>query len=481
MRHYGFIFGLLLTLVACQEQKLTFSGDALLSFSADTVCFDTVFTAAGSSTRQVMIYNRNANAVRISRVWWKTGRCFFANLDGENNMALMQDITLNGGDSLFLFIRTEIDPYDTDNHPLEYDTLFFSVNGHQQGIGVQAYGLNVLRLPTDSIYDELTLTARLPYLIFDTLCVLNRLTIDAGATLYMHSQSAVQVFGSVDAQGTPEAPIRIRGDRTDWLFEQVPYRVASGQWDGIYLLHIDSLNPMPSTYNISNTEIESGQVGLYCYSDQPDQSDLHLSNTRVHNMCAYGVVVENTNANLSNVEISNCASYGLYLSGGTHSVEHTTVANYFGYPYTTLNIHSATRKQVPAVYVLAHSAEMGDTYAYFRNCLFAGAEKPAFMIDSIPEAGFEGVVAGCYLQCDSLPETYAYSNTYAQSGDKVFRNTYYKYGEYIYYDFHLLEESPARQVGLPLSELIQYAPLNLDLDGQPRNTEHPDAGCYSIE
>ncbi|MCQ2348328.1 MAG: right-handed parallel beta-helix repeat-containing protein [Paludibacteraceae bacterium] len=479
MRKYGYILLLLLALAACREQQLTFSEDAQLSFSTDSVCFDTVFTAAGSSTRQVMVYNHNANAVRISRVWWQKGKCFFANLDGESDLARLQDIDLNGGDSLFLFIRTEIDPLDETSNPLEVDTLFFAINGRQQGIAVQAYGLNVLRLPTDTVYEDLTLDARQPYLIFDTLCVVGQLTIQAGATLYMHPQAAIQALGRVKAEGTADAPIRIQGDRTDWLFEHVPYRVASGQWDGIYLLHYDSIDPTPSTYRLAHIEIQSGQVGLYCYSDQPDRATLHLTDAHIHNMSAYGVVAENTDALLSNVEISNCASYGLYLAGGQHTIEHTTVANYFGYPYTTLNIHSAKRQKVPAVYVLAHSYDMAESQSTFRNCLFTGAETPAFVVDSIPETGFDGTVEGCYLQCDTLPETFASANVYAQAKDSVFKNTHYKYGEYIYYDFHLVESTPARHIGLPLSDL--FLSTGTDLDGLPRDTDHPDAGCYSFQ
>ena len=36
-----------------------------LSFSCDTLSFDTVFTEQGSATAQVMVYNRNKNAVVI--------------------------------------------------------------------------------------------------------------------------------------------------------------------------------------------------------------------------------------------------------------------------------------------------------------------------------------------------------------------------------------------------------------------------------
>ena len=44
------------------DDSMSFTTDrgALLSFSTDTVRFDTVISTVGSSTRQLMVYNRNA-------------------------------------------------------------------------------------------------------------------------------------------------------------------------------------------------------------------------------------------------------------------------------------------------------------------------------------------------------------------------------------------------------------------------------------
>jgi len=208
---------------------------------------------------------------------------------------------------------------------------------------------------------------------------------------------------------------------------------------------------------------------------------MRLHNARIHNMSAYGIVRENTDADIANVEISNCAACGLYLCGGVQRVEHTSVANFYGYPYTTLNIHNTPRQEVAAVYILAQDKEMAPSQSTIYNSIITGAVKPALVIDSIPSTGWMGCVAGCYLNCDSTTTTavWGHDNRYALPSDTVFKNTYYKYGEYIYYDFHLHERSAARQIGLPLDSLALRDRLLNDLDGQSRNAAHPDAGCYS--
>jgi len=479
-----FVSVCVLTLTGCREQQFTSDENACLYFSADSINFDTVFTSIGSSTRTVMVYNPNNNAVRISRVWWQKGKCFFANLDGENDASRWRDIEIYGGDSLFLFIRTQIDPYDENAHPIEVDTLFFELNGHIQSLAVQAYGMDVEKIqsPTKkTVYDHVAFTADKPYLIFDTIVVKGTLSIAEGATFYMHNNARIIAYGNVSAVGSSTRPIRFMGDRTDYLFPQVPYRVASGQWGGIFLFRLDSMGGGESvTYNLQHVHLLSGQVGLWCYSDNKDhRAQLRLHNARIHNMSAYGLVLENTNADISNVEVSNCAAFGMYLCGGTHRVEHSSIANYFGYPYTTLNIHNTTRQEVAAVYVLASSHDMATSQCSIRNSIITGAVKPALVIDSIP-TDWSGCVSGCYLRCDSDSTTasWGHSNTYALDNDTVFKNTYYKYGEYIYYDFHLHERSVARQTGLPLDSLYLREDLLKDLEGETRNQQHPDAGCY---
>ena len=61
------------------DDSMSFTTDrgALLSFSTDTVRFDTVISTVGSSTRQLMVYNRNADGLRIASVRLKQAYATF--------------------------------------------------------------------------------------------------------------------------------------------------------------------------------------------------------------------------------------------------------------------------------------------------------------------------------------------------------------------------------------------------------------------
>lgn len=478
MRKEIYILFLLLGMVACRQDIVSEDPTLRLEFSQDTVLFDTVFTTMGTSTKRVMVYNPNENALCIEQVSMREGKYFRINLDGENNADQLRDITLKGGDSLFLFVRAYIDPLDENSPVFIDDDIAFGVNGNIQKISLQAYGQNVEKIQSDSrlvVYQNLTLTNKKPYLLYDTVAVAGNLTIQAGATIYMHAGAMLYAYGNVIAQGTKDAPIIFRGDRTDMLFDSVPYRMASGQWNGIYLIHPEGI--LPPTYKMDYVDILSGSIGLYVYSESTGSilPKLTLKNSRIHNHSIYGLVLQNVDANVANCEISNCASYCVYLAGGKHDFVHNTIAAYYGYPYTNLNIHqNIVPEDVAAVYINNLSKNMAKTNSSFYNCIITGGRKQSLMVATPLPDYYGGRFEGNYLRSDSLDKAFAKNNVYASDSDTcVFKNIYYLYKKYHYYDFHLDSLSPARGIGDSIAA-ISYP---TDREGYTRKAK-PDAGCY---
>ena len=479
MRKGFYILILLIGLISCRQGVVSDDPTLKLQFSHDTVLFDTVFTTMGSSTKRVMVYNPNENALCIDQVSLREGRYFHINLDGENSMEELRNITLRGGDSLFLFVRAYINPQKENSPVLVDDEIAFGVNGNVQTIQLQAYGQNIRRIRNNKglvVFQDLTLTNDKPYLMYDTVAVAGDLTIQAGATVYMHAGAMLYAYGNVTAQGTKEEPIIFRGDRMDMLFDSVPYRMASGLWNGIYL--VNPVDMLPPTYKIEYMDILSGSVGLYVYSEaESNLPQLTLQNSRIHNHSIYGLVVQNVDASVVNCEISNCASYCVYLAGGKHEFVHNTIASYYGYPYTNLNIHqNILADDVAAVYINNLSKNTAKTVSSFKNCIITGGRKNNVVVATPFTEYYEGRFEGNYLRSDSLDEAFAKNNVYASDSDStVFRNIYYLYKEYHYYDFHLDTLSPARGIG----DSIVALPYPLDREGVQRKTK-PDAGCYEF-
>ena len=69
---------------SCIEDDFTTSPSDILTFSRDTVSFDTVFTDLGTPTARLLVYNRAKKSVNISHIAFKRGdeSNFQVNVDG---------------------------------------------------------------------------------------------------------------------------------------------------------------------------------------------------------------------------------------------------------------------------------------------------------------------------------------------------------------------------------------------------------------
>lgn len=476
VRNILFILAAVLCLFAgCSEYHTSDDPTLRLAFSTDTLSFDTVFTAQGSATAQMKVYNRNASALLIDRVWLKEGKAYRVNIDGEPDADKWRDIQINGHDSLYLFIRVEIDPLDQDNPVLVTDQLCFHLkNGHTQEVELEAYGQDVKRIGrkgcgrTDTT--SMAFTAERPYLVFDTLIIRENMLLEAGTTVYMHNGACIYVGGDVTAAGTVSHPIVFRGDRLDRLFDSVPYAFAGGSWNGIYLQGTPA-----QKYELQYVDILSGNIGLYSYNDGKGATlpQLTMNGCRIHNHSMYGLVLVNTDATVTNSEISNCASYCVYCAGGTQQFIHTTVASYFG--FTNIRIQSVAKDDVAAVFI-DNLDKTAHTTTSFYNSIITGYLSNQLVVATPFDQYYPGEFIGNYLKTDSLHIPNARDNTYWQKTDtaELFVNDFYKYKEYIYYNFHLDSISPA----IGIADSLLAVPYPLDRDGVSRAGIKPDAGCY---
>ena len=464
-------------LLSCREHQISEDPSLRLSFSCDTLSFDTLFTEQGSATMQLKVYNRNASALLIDRIWQENGAVFKVNIDGEPQLENLTNVQLYGGDSLFVFVRVYLDALQSNDAVLVEDLLHFHLaSGATQDVVLEAYGQDVIRLGKKgggrTVKEDFTFTADKPYLIFDTLVLDGNTTIEAGSTLYMHYGSCIYALGDVTSKGTLEAPVTIRGDRLDRLFDSVPYLYAGGSWDGIYLQAEEY-----HSYEWYYTDILSGSIGLYCLSTCTENlPTLRMDGCRIHNFSLFGLVLLNTDALVTNTEISNCASYCVYCDGGKQDFVHTTIASYFG--YTNIRIQTADKEDAAAVFINNLDKTQPQTTTSFYNSIITGYLSNQLVVATPLDRFYPGVFTGNYLKTDTLAIPHAYENVYWQAGDttNVFVNDFYRYKEYIYYDFHLDSLSPAIGIG----DSIIALPYPTDRDGISRTNKRPDAGCYQL-
>ncbi len=77
-------FALIIQSASCKKDKLLTSPTATLNFSSDTILFDTVFTTAGSATKQLRVINPYRQKIRISKIYLEGGNVspYILNVDG---------------------------------------------------------------------------------------------------------------------------------------------------------------------------------------------------------------------------------------------------------------------------------------------------------------------------------------------------------------------------------------------------------------
>ena len=475
MRKFLLIVLCACALWACRDEHISDDPTLRLVFSKDTVCFDTIFTSTDgnepSATKQVMLYNPNKEAVLIDRVWMNNGQWFKVNVDGEANLSQLKDLQINGGDSLYIFVHVGIDEQNQAKTVWVTDSLHFLLaNGSTATLAMEAYGQDVTRIRSAkrrSDYADYHFKNDKPYLIYDTMVVTGELIIDKGARLYMHKGAGLYALGDVTAKGELDEPIVLCGDRLDNLFDSVPYRYAAGAWNGFYLQAEGQQH-----YDLQYVDILSGNIGLYCSSKRTTNlPKLTMNGCRIHNHALYGLVLFHVDAEVVNTEISNCASFCVYTQGGEHQFIHSTIASYFG--YTNIRIQSTGKEDVSAVYIMAKDSAGLTTRTSFYNSIITGYRSDELTIGiDTTSTKYEGAFVGNYLKTDSTIQAFFPDNTYWQKADTaMFVNNFYKYKEYIYYDFHLDSVSPARGIG----DKEKATPK--DRDGIERQ-DVIDAGCY---
>lgn len=458
---------------SCEDDLFSSDPEKVLSFSTDTLTFDTVFTTIGSTTEKLMVYNPNNRALKISSIGLAggAGSQFRINVDGnlsaDNHFS---DIEIRAKDSMYIFVEVTVDPRDVNAPVLVTDSVVFKTNGIEQKVRLEAFGQDMILFRNKLILNDTTLSADKPYLIYGNLTVdsAKTLHLPAGCQLYFHNNANLIVRGNLRAEGTFDKPVLLRGDRLDkakFLYP-VPYNYVAGQWGGVYLLW------NKGNHLLRNVNINSGYVGVYLNnSDRNQLPELRIENCRIHNFVYYGLVVQNANVKVTNTEISNTGSYSVYLSGGKHVFLQSTIANY----YNSSPGRPSSRDKNPAVMIMGlyRTAPM---QTEFRNCIVAGGLETELSIASRFLTQYKAVFSDSYIRRKEAYELSQFQNIrwYAQN-DTIFKHPFYNDTTSVYFNFTPDSVSPVRG----LADRTIAAQYPIDLNGVNRLEDNaPDAGAY---
>lgn len=414
----------MLIFTACINDDYTTSPNDVLTFSTDTVSFDTVVTQQGTPTKQFVVYNRSSKQVSISSIKVRgneNGR-FFINVDGVKGEEF-HDVDIRGGDSIYVFVECKVNANENQTEPLEVtDQIDFVTNGVTQHVVLKAWGQDVIILQGDTITEDMHLTAMRPYIVYDTLVVASgaTLTIDPGTQLLFHKGAMLRVYGRLDAVGTAEEPIVMRGDRLDHVVGDISFDIMSGQWVGVVFGYGSYDNEM------AYVVMKGTEIGMHCSSNDPSQRTLHLFNCILHNSSSSVLTTLNARIDSEGTEFSNAADGVVHFIGGDIHMVNCTFANYY--------LFSAISEPIVNVWKDHITEEVLPLTCYLDNCIIYGlaSDINAGVLDD-----YDVYLRNCLLK--STGEDDAHFINCVWAGDPLF----YTVRENYVFDYRLHNESDA--------------------------------------
>lgn len=454
-----------------------------IAFSQDTLLFDTVFTAMGTSTRSIKIINKEKERLKIESIRLFRGNSspYFLNVNGISGKSVT-DVAIEGNDSLYIFASVFIDPTSADNPFIVEDRIVARVNGQDFTLPVLAYGQNAIYV-TDSVLQTQTWTKNKPYVIIKNALVDegHTLTINAGTRVYVHADSRLFVQGTLKVNGTKNDSVVFQGDRIDrriYFDDEDFVNGVGGEWGGINLLKTSYNNNI--NYLLLKNGGASTMLGQNVITDASLQVDpdtvnngtpkLTITNSTIRNSGGYGLLAFASSIKSENNLFFACAKENVALiQGGRYDFYGCTIAGFAS------RINTATDKHFSMValnFLSTGNNEYigGNLFLTLRNCIVYGNMEDEFFPNKVNDFTAQVTLDHCLIRSNtSLPAWVTQQNVILNQ-DPLFENT--NASNLHFNDYHLKTGSPAKGTGITFSGMA-----GVDMDGTPRNNP-PSIGCY---
>ncbi len=335
MKHLPLLLALGIPLgmqTSCLDEDYTTSAADAVTFSRDTVAFDTIISGIPTGTYQLTAYNRSDKALRIARVGLGLGAesPFKVVVDGTSLTAgEAGGFEIGARDSLIVFLMANTPATDNDEPVAVTDKLtFLTEAGASSEVVLTASGQAVTTLTGRRITADTTLGGRRPYRVTDSLVVAPgaTLTLAAGTRFYFSPKAQLIVHGTLHIAGSgPDDTQRVtlRGDRMGNMFAGQAYDRIPGQWGGV----VFTGNSYDST--IDYADIHSSTSGVRVDSGDVSRSKLVIRNSMIHNTTLNGLSIRGAQVSVGNSQITNAGGDCVHIRGGRTQLVHCTLARFF--------------------------------------------------------------------------------------------------------------------------------------------------------
>ncbi len=463
-------FSLLMTATtfwSCRDDGFDSDPSIKLTFSQDSLLFDTVFTTLGSATRSFKVYNTHHRRVRLSSVSLAgASQSFYRmNVDGHSGTALY-DIEIEANDSLHVFVEVTVDPVNQQLPLTIVDSVVFNTNGNIQDVKLVAWGQDANFIHpnyTDPngveyhiIVEDTEWTSELPYVVYGLAVVAPDVTlrVEEGARIHFHNNASLVFLqrSSLKVEGTAEHPVIFQGDRLESFYRNQP-----GQWGRIWL------TATSKDHVIDHAIIKNGTVGLHVDTlGSATDPTLRIRNSEIRNKSLAGLFAQGSHVVAENLLVANCGEHALLLAlGGHYDFRHTTIANYYRTDIrnTASVLFNNYYEDVDGIIRVRPFEQL-----YFGNTIVYGNNQEEIAFDLYEGTSEEFTFDHCLIRTGMDTSSPNFISTLVNQ-NPLFYDTHF-------HDFRLTEDSPAIGAGNP--DIAMEIPY--DLAGNDR-TERTDIGA----
>ena len=460
----GLLFAVscLISFNSCHRHN--YNTDVKLVFSTDTLMFDTVFTTLTSVTRSFTVFNPSKEPVKLDIFLAGGGQSFYSiNVDGVSGREF-HEVEIPGHDSIFVFVKVNIDPGNQNNPFLVTDSVLFYNTNRRQAVQLVSFGQdahyilpdhhNISSMPYCIVaheHEHTHWTNDKPWVIYGWAVVdsLGKLTIDPGTRIYVHSGGGIWVYryGNIQVNGTTDEPVYFAGDRRESFFSD-----DYAQWGYIWI------NEGREDNIINNAVITNSATGIRLSSllEYLNNKTI-IQNTIIQNNKDFGVFAEAANLEMTNCQISNNGSASVVLQVGDYTLNHVTVGNYFAQKARTdpaFILHN--------YYTSGDITYVGNTNLTCNNSIIYGYLDNEFSASKRNGADLTYTLRNCLLKQEASTESHFVNCLFNKN--PLFISSYNQ-------NLELMENSPAIDAGM------EGLGITTDLLGRMRNGK-PDIGAY---
>ena len=469
---------------SCLSDDISRNPDQTLTFSQDTLVFDTVFTTRGSATRSFRIVNTENDVLEISKIYLENGESsrFRVNIDGISGDN-QENIRVPAQDSIWVFAEVTIDP----DMPLSVspfiieERLIMEINDNEEAIILQAFGQNANYITNEDFKGQIGVIScdngelnwgdPKPYVIFGVVVIDScTLSLPPGTRIHIHGGvvrlidgirgDGFLIFGPegrLSSNGNFSDPVIIEGDRLEPSFDDI-----SGQYGGIIF------TPGSRGNLLRHTRIQNSTNALRLDST----SSVSLEYCEIKNASGAGILSIHADLSIDNSLIYDCGLSSVQIVyGGNTEIRHSTLASYGNTDPSLALSNFIVRDPVQNI------IDVNPLSARVANCILIGnSDDELRLSDATEDDDFNLMFSHTLIKVDRLIEAESrFENLLteicptcinATNTDPIFRNRSES--------FRLDTLSIADNLGEFISE------LNTDFDQNTRSEGDTDAGCYQF-